>query len=93
MCHVSVGHVARLLEADGIPTVIIAVKAFQPRLEAMKVPRLVLTHHLMGRPLGAPGDDERQHAVLVAALRLLETATQGGTVIELPDPYAAPHGF
>lgn len=81
------GHVARLLEADGIPTVVIAVKAFLPRLEPMKIPRLVLTSHPMGRPLGAPGDRERQREVLVTALKLLETATQGNTVVELPEPY------
>ncbi len=81
------GHVARLLEADGIPTVVIAVKAFLPRLEPMKIPRLVITHHPMGRPLGAPGDRERQRSVIVAALRLLETATQGGTILELNEPY------
>ncbi len=81
------GHVARLLEADGIPTVVIAVKAFLPRLEPMKIPRLVTTHHPMGRPLGAPGDRERQRSVIVAALRLLETTTQGGTVLELNEPY------
>jgi len=84
VCHVSVGHVARLLEADGIPTVIIAVKAFQPRLEAMGVPRLVVTHHLMGRPVGAPGDKVGQRAVLITALRLLETARQGGAVVDAP---------
>lgn len=81
------GHVARLLEADGIPTVVIAVKAFLPRLEPMKIPRLVLTNHPMGRPLGAPGDRERQRAVIVAALNLLETATRGDTTVEFPEPY------
>ncbi|MCI0477078.1 MAG: hypothetical protein L0Y55_12585 [Anaerolineales bacterium] len=87
MCHVSVGHVARLLEADGIPTVVIAVKAYLPRLEPMKIPRLIITHHPMGRPLGAPGDRARQRAVIVASLRLLETATQSGTILELNEPY------
>jgi hypothetical protein len=76
-----------LLEADGIPTVIIVVKAFLPRLDPMKVPRLVLTHHPMGRPLGAPGDRERQRDVIIAALKLLETATQGNTIVELAEPY------
>lgn len=81
------GHVARLLEADGIPTVVIAVKAFLLRLEPMKIPRLVITNHPMGRPLGAPGDRERQRAVLVAALNLLETATGGNTTVEFSEPY------
>ncbi|MBI4789779.1 MAG: hypothetical protein HY782_22330 [Chloroflexi bacterium] len=76
-----------MLEADGIPTVVIAVKAFLPRLEPMKIPRLVITHHPMGRPLGAPGDRERQREVIIAALKLLETATEGGTLVELAEPY------
>jgi len=83
---VSVGHVARLLEADGIATVVIAVTAFRDRLQAMSLPRLVLTPHLMGRPLGMPGDKERQRASLLAAFELLEQATHGKTVVELPVP-------
>lgn len=78
----SVGHVARLLEAAGIATVIVAAKAFRPRMEPMNLPRLLLTPHLMGRPLGLAGDTQTQHAVLQVAFDLLDTATGGGTVIE-----------
>ena len=80
----SVGHVARLLEAAGIATVVIAVRAFRPRLEVMTLPRVMLTPHLMGRPLGAPGDREEQRAIVLAALNLLEKAEQGGTYVEFP---------
>jgi hypothetical protein len=86
---VSGGHVARLLEANDIPTVMIAIKAFLPRLEPMKIPRLVITPHPMGRTLGAPGDRQRQRHTLVVALKLLETATQGGSMVELTEPYRA----
>lgn len=41
----------------------------------------------MGRPLGAPGDVATQQRVIRAALELLETATHGGTVLELEEPY------
>ncbi|MCJ7701007.1 MAG: hypothetical protein MUO62_05450 [Anaerolineales bacterium] len=78
----SVGHVARLLEAEGIATVVVAARAFRPRMEVMKLPRLLLTPHLMGRPLGPAGDAAAQRAVLRAAFKLLETALAGGTVIE-----------
>lgn len=78
------GHVARLLEAQGIATVVIAVAAFRERLEAMSLPRLVITPHLMGRPLGMPGDAARQRAVLLAALALLENAAQGKAVTVMP---------
>ncbi len=80
----SVGHVARLLEAGGIATVVIAVAAFRDRLQAMSLPRLVLTPHLMGRPVGMPRDQARQRTTLQAALELLEQATHGKTVVELP---------
>ena len=83
----SVGHVARLLEAAGIPTVIIAVQAFQARLKAMTLPRVLLTPHLMGRPLSPPHQEERQREVLLAALQLLEQADQGGTVVTMPGHY------
>ena len=73
-----------MLEAAGISTVIVAVRAFRPRLEAMRVPRLVVTPWPMGRPLGLPGDIATQRATIVAALRLLETADRGGSVIEMP---------
>ena len=72
-----------MLEAGGIATVVIAVAAFRDRLQAMSLPRLVLTPHLMGRPVGMPGDQARQRATLLAALELLEQATHGKTVMEL----------
>lgn len=78
----SVGHLARLLEEAGIATVIVAVAAFRPRMDIMNLPRLLLTPHLMGRPLGLAGDAEQQSAVLRAALNLLETAKAGGMVVK-----------
>ncbi len=83
----SVGHIARLVEEAGIPTVIIATEAFRPRLEAMTVPRLVLTPNPMGRPLGAPHDVAGQRKTLNAALALLESASGAGSIIELTHPY------
>jgi len=75
-----VGHLARLIEAAGIPTVIIAVQAFRDRLEAMTPPRLLLTPYLMGRPLGRPHQPQQHRAVLQSALALLEQAEQAGTI-------------
>jgi len=82
-----VGHVARLLEQAGIPTVIIAARPFRPRMEGMQLPRLLLTPHLMGRPVGAPGDKAGQRRTILAALDLLEKAEGGGTIVELPGRY------
>ncbi len=68
-------------------TVVVAVRAFEARLRAMALARVVLTPHLMGRPLGAPGDSERQRATLRAALDLLERATEAGTIVRMPGAY------
>ncbi len=68
-------------------TVVVAVRAFEARLRAMALARVVLTPHLMGRPLGAPGDSERQRATLRAALDLLDRATEGGTIVRMPGAY------
>ena len=89
----SVGHLARLLEAAGIPTVAIGVAAFRPRMAAMTLPRLLVTPHLMGRPLGAPGDRARQRQTLLAALDLLERANAGGAIAELPGHYRPPRCY
>jgi hypothetical protein len=78
----SVGHIARLLEDAGIATVIIAVKAFLPRMKAMTLPRVLLTPHLLGRPIGPPNDNVTQRAVLEAALELLATADGPGAILE-----------
>ena len=86
----SVGHVARLMEDAGIATVVIAADAFRPRLEAMSLPRLLLTPHPMGRVLGAPGDVERQTEVLEAALRFLDEAEEGQMVMNMPGHYRLP---
>ncbi len=83
----SVGHVARLLEEAGIATVIIAVRAFEVRMRMMTLPRVLLTPHLMGRPLGPPGNEARQLETIAAALKLLEGATAAGTVETLPGGY------
>lgn len=76
------GHLARLIEEAGIPTVIISTAVFRPRLAAQRPARLLLTRSLMGRPLGIPGDRARQQAVINAALDLLASASAGETIVE-----------
>ena len=53
----------------------------------MKPARTVFTQHIMGRPISAPWDTERQAHVVREALKLLETATKPETSIILPDRY------
>ena len=75
------------MEDAGIPTVAVYVKGFQPVATDMTLPRVVVTRHPVGRPLGAPGDAQRQKEVIASALNLLETAEAGGTILEFPEPY------
>jgi hypothetical protein len=75
------------LEDAGIGTIIIATIAFRKRLEAMKPPRVLLTRHPMGRPIGPPGNPERQSEVIQAALEVLQTAEAAGTVRVMPGFY------
>jgi hypothetical protein len=75
------------MEAGGIPTVVIGVRAFRDRLAAMRLPRILITPYPMGRTLGAPNDDETQKKVILAALELLENASSPGTIVDLPGRY------
>lgn len=70
----TVGHVARAIEAIGIPTVCIYIEAFRPNAELLKPPRTLVTPYIMGRPLGLPHRPLEQRVVILAALRLLGTA-------------------
>jgi len=84
---VSVGHVARALEAAGLATVAVYVEAFSHYAEAMHLPRTLVTPHPMGRPLGPPGDAARQREVLEAALRLVDTADRAGAIERIGGAY------
>ncbi len=81
----SVGHLQRAFEEAGIPTVGVYVRAFGHVPELMGVARALITQHPMGRPLGAPGDADRQSAVVRAALGLLESTER--TIVEFPEPW------
>ncbi len=75
------------MEAAGIATVVIGSGVFHSTLKAMKIPRTVLSGFPMGRTLGAPGDSTAQRTLILAALDLLEEASQGGTIKQIELPY------
>jgi len=70
MCNQTVGLVAAELERHGIATVAIQLLRFVT--ERVRPPRALCVPYAHGYPLGAPHDPSRQHAVLEAALRVLE---------------------
>jgi hypothetical protein len=77
---VTVSHVARAIEAIGIPTVTIYIEAFLPDAQLLKPARALVTANLMGRPLGLPHQREQQTAVIRAALEMLEIADHAPTL-------------
>ena len=68
------------MEAAGIPTVVVAVAAFEEPLKKMMLPRVLLTPYLLGRPVGPVGDYQTQRDVLLAALNLLESVQRPSMV-------------
>ena len=80
--------VARYLEANGIPTVMIATA--RDIVEYCGVPRLVFVDFPLGNPCGVPFDVEMQSSILDIALGLLETADEPATT--LVAPYTWPDG-
>ena len=79
------GHVQRVLEASGLPTVGIYVSAFGHVPVQMALPRAVIVAHPMGRPLGAPGDSQRHLDITRLALAQLPNTSR--SVIEAPTTY------
>ena len=85
MCNQAVGLVAAELERQGIATV--ALQLLREVAVAVRPPRALLLPFRHGYPLDAPGDAARQHAVLEAALALLDDDSLGPpALVELPPP-------
>ncbi len=74
--------VARHLEQDGLPTVIVG--SAKDIVEHCGVARFVFTDFPLGNPCGPPWQRETQKAIVALALSLLETATRPATTIEAP---------
>ncbi len=74
--------VARHLEADGIPTVIMG--SARDVVEHCGVPRFLFTDFPLGNPCGKPWDVEMQSRIVGLALDLLETATLPRTTVQTP---------
>lgn len=79
--------VARHLEANGIPTVIIG--SARDIVEHCGVPRFVFSDFPLGNPCGHPWDKDMQTATVRLALRMLETATGPRTTVWSPFEWKA----
>lgn len=74
--------VARHLEADGIPTVIMG--AAKDIVEYCGVPRFLFSDVPLGNAAGRPFDVESQAFTLELALRVLEAAPAARTTVQSP---------
>jgi D-proline reductase (dithiol) PrdB len=82
VCHQTLSMVARHLEANGIPTVIIG--SALDVVEYCGVPRFYFNDFPLGNPCGHPWKPEMQRDIVRQALHLLETARGPRTTVKSP---------
>ena len=82
MCHQTVSLVARHLEEQGIPTVIMGCA--KDIVEHCGVPRFLFSDFPLGNSAGRPLDAESQTRTLELALRVLESAPAARTTVQSP---------
>jgi hypothetical protein len=79
MCNQTVSLVAAELERQGVSTVTLML--LREVAEAVRPPRALWVPFPHGYPLDRPVDPARQHAVIEAALRLLEGPEVAGPIL------------
>ncbi|WP_398479116.1 glycine/sarcosine/betaine reductase selenoprotein B family protein [Tardiphaga sp.] len=82
VCHQTVSIVARHLEANGIPTVVMGCA--KDIVEHVGVPRFLFSDFPLGNSAGKPHDKASQALTLELALRLLESAVGPQTTMQSP---------
>jgi hypothetical protein len=87
VCHQTVSLVARHLEANGIPTVVMGCA--KDIVEHAAVPRFLFSDFPLGNSAGKPHDPASQAFTLELALRLLETAPGPQTTVQSPLRWSA----
>jgi hypothetical protein len=79
MCNQAVGLVAAEIERQGITTVVIQL--LRKVAERVRPPRALCVPFPHGYPMGKPKDSAGQHAVLAAALGILEDSSLSPPVL------------
>jgi len=82
VCHQTVSLVARHLETNGIPTVVMGCA--KDIVEHAAVPRFLFSDFPLGNSAGKPQDVTSQAFTLDLALRVLETAPSAQTTVQSP---------
>ena len=73
---------ARAIEEAGISTVLVMM--YKEMAEKVRPPRAAYVRFPFGRPMGEPNNPDQHRVVIEDALRILETATEPGSVVSLP---------
>lgn len=82
MCHQTVSLVARHLEENGIPTVVMGCA--KDIVERVGVPRFLFSDFPLGNAAGRPNDEPSQAFTIELALKVLETAPAARTTVQSP---------
>ena len=80
------GLVARHLEENGMPTVILG--SARDIVDHCGVPRFLFTDFPLGNPCGRPWDRDMQRAIVAMGLDLLESADAPRAVVQTPYRFA-----
>ncbi|MCA1453499.1 glycine reductase [Bradyrhizobium sp. BRP22] len=91
VCHQTVSLVARHLEANGIPTVVMGCA--KDIIEHAAVPRFLFSDFPLGNSAGKPHDVASQAFTLELALRVLESAPGPQTTVQSPLRWSADHSW
>jgi len=87
VCHQTVSLVARHLEANGVPTVVMGCA--KDIVEHAAVPRFLFSDFPLGNSAGKPHDFVSQARTLELALRVLESAPAAQTTVQSPLRWSA----
>lgn len=74
------GLLQRCIEAEGIPTIGISLQKEITR--KVKPPRSLFLRYPFGHPLGEAFHVQQQRAILLQALKALDTMQEAGTILE-----------
>ena len=86
VCHQTVSLVARHLEANGIPTVVMGCA--KDIVEHCGVARFMFSDFPLGNSAGLPHDPASQDQTLESALRVLESAAGARTTMQSPQRWS-----
>jgi hypothetical protein len=86
VCHQTVSLVARHLEENGIPTVMLGCG--KDIVESAGVPRFLFSDFPLGNSAGKPFDIDMQREIMAMALGLLDSAVGPRTTMQTPFRWA-----